>query len=112
MVSKLAYLWCELREDGKIKEHGWRAGISRGGRFDRRVLSRGILVGMIRLMDSDGTGEVCFATQAASLDGRKSFFFLSWDVSRKDKLEAPQENQSHGVGKTLNYHSEFNADFS
>jgi hypothetical protein len=66
---------------------------------------------MIRLRDSDGIGEVCFATQAASLDGRKSFF-LSWDVGRKNKLEAPQENQSHGFGKTLNYHSEFNADLS
>jgi len=55
------------------------AGISRGGRFDRRVFSRGILVGIIRLRDSDGIGEVCFATQVANLDGWK-LFFLSWDV--------------------------------
>jgi hypothetical protein len=55
------------------------AGIPRGGRFDRRVLSRGILVGMIRLSDGNGIGGFCFATEAARLDGRK-LFFLGWDV--------------------------------
>jgi hypothetical protein len=58
----------------KLRRMVGGAGISRGGSFDRRVLSRDILVGMVRLRDGDGIAGVFFATQAARIDRRKLFF--------------------------------------
>jgi hypothetical protein len=78
------------------------AGISRGGRFDRRAFSRGILVGIIRLRDSDGIGEVCFATQVASLDGWKSFF-LSWDVRQQEQARGTTGKSKSRGRKNLRF---------